>query len=205
MILPKPVLWRDATENVTIKTYVICLALVSLLFHSTCIIVIYHVQGHPHEEVYHFPLKKRLEALISCHAYADALGYEARRPRNDNFVSGNDTKTGGVCHVSATTFAMLLSATTFVMLSPLDVSDPFVSQMSLIASNGQRTWDLGSDLIHIIRIQQSSCFSARTASLSLTTWSDIIIMVSTYMLIVDCFISRALVLHARVPNLCNPR
>ena len=176
------------------------------LFGSCFIVVsLYHVQGHPHEEVYHFPLKKRLEALISCHAYADALGYEARRPRNDHFVSGNDTKTGGVCHVSATTFAMLLSATTFVMLSPLDVSDPFVSQMSLIASNGQRTWDLGSDLIHIIRIQQSSCFSARTASLSLTTWSDIIIMVSTYMLIVDCFISRALVLHARVPNLCNPR
>ena len=41
MILLKRVLWRDATESVTIKTYVICLALDCL--ESECIIYSCHV------------------------------------------------------------------------------------------------------------------------------------------------------------------
>ena len=47
------------------------------------------LQGRPYEEVFHFPLKKRLEALMSTHAYDTAIQYERTRPiPADGVVAG---------------------------------------------------------------------------------------------------------------------
>lgn len=51
-----------------------------ILGFDSLTIVAMLLQGNPHEEVFHFPLKKRLEALMSTEAYAYAIQYEHRRP-----------------------------------------------------------------------------------------------------------------------------
>lgn len=42
--------------------------------------------GTPYQEVLHFPLKPRLEALMRCRAYSFALGYESWRPQPEKGI-----------------------------------------------------------------------------------------------------------------------
>ena len=46
-------------------------------------------KGVPFQQVIHFPLKPRLEALLRCEAYCFDLGYESWRPQSeDGIVAG---------------------------------------------------------------------------------------------------------------------
>ena len=54
------------------------------MFNLICIFTIIqftHIQGKPFQEVIHFPLGPRLEALMKCEAYWFNLGYESWRPQ----------------------------------------------------------------------------------------------------------------------------
>ena len=49
----------------------------------------YDEVGAPYQEVIHFPLKPRLEALLRCDAYEFDLGYESYRGKPEaGFVAG---------------------------------------------------------------------------------------------------------------------
>ena len=49
----------------------------------------YDDKGKPQEFVLHFPLKSRIESLLTCRAYQNAVRWECERTHaNDDYVSG---------------------------------------------------------------------------------------------------------------------
>ena len=53
----------------------------------------YDDAGKPKEFVIHFPLKSRIESLLTCRAYQKAVRWESERTHdNDDYVSGISNK-----------------------------------------------------------------------------------------------------------------